>query len=178
MTALSEHLRDRAAQPDSAAGHRRPGPHLLLRRRFPAQGAARRPVRSALRRRGRTRSPTPATTCCSPSLTVGGEGKKFYRYQSPDDSIVDYYDDSGKSAKKFLVRKPVTDGIMRSAFGIRRHPILGYTKMHTGVDWAAPTGTPIYASGNGTIEKAGWESATANTSASSTTTATRPPMAT
>ena len=92
------------------------------------------------------------------SLTVGGEAKKFYRFQSPDDGIVDYYDESGKSAKKFLVRKPVADGIMRSGFGIRRHPILGYTKMHTGVDWAGPTGTPVYASGNGTIEKAGWES--------------------
>ncbi len=92
------------------------------------------------------------------SLTVGGETKKFYRFQSPDDGLVDYYDDAGKSAKKFLVRKPVAEGIMRSSFGIRRHPILGYTKMHTGVDWAAPTGTPIYAAGNGTIEKAGWES--------------------
>jgi murein DD-endopeptidase MepM/ murein hydrolase activator NlpD len=92
------------------------------------------------------------------SLTVGGEVKKFYRFQSPDDGLVDYYDENGKSAKKFLVRKPVADGIMRSAFGIRRHPILGYTKMHTGVDWAAPTGTPIYSAGNGVIEKAGWES--------------------
>ncbi len=92
------------------------------------------------------------------ALTVSGETKKFYRYQSPDDGIVDYYDESGKSAKKFLVRKPVMAGIMRSGFGIRRHPILGYTKMHTGVDWAAPSGTPIYASGNGTIEKEGWES--------------------
>jgi murein DD-endopeptidase MepM/ murein hydrolase activator NlpD len=92
------------------------------------------------------------------SLTVGGETKKFYRFQSPDDGLVDYYDESGKSAKKFLVRKPVADGIMRSGFGIRRHPILGYTKMHTGVDWAAPTGTPIFAAGNGTVEKAGWES--------------------
>ncbi len=92
------------------------------------------------------------------ALTVSGESKKFYRFQSPDDGIVDYYDESGKSAKKFLVRKPVMAGIMRSGFGIRRHPILGYTKMHTGVDWAAPTGTPIYASGNGTIEKEGWES--------------------
>jgi len=92
------------------------------------------------------------------ALTVSGETKKFYRFQSPDDGIVDYYDETGKSAKKFLVRKPVMFGIMRSGFGIRRHPILGYTKMHTGVDWAAPTGTPIYASGNGVIEKAGWES--------------------
>jgi murein DD-endopeptidase MepM/ murein hydrolase activator NlpD len=92
------------------------------------------------------------------ALTVGGEAKKFYRYQSPDDGIVDYYDESGKSAKKFLVRKPVAVGIMRSGFGIRSHPILGYTKMHTGVDWAGPTGTPVYASGNGVIEKAGWES--------------------
>jgi murein DD-endopeptidase MepM/ murein hydrolase activator NlpD len=92
------------------------------------------------------------------SLTVGGEAKKFYRYVSPDDGVVDYYDESGKSAKKFLVRKPVNDGIIRSGFGSRRHPILGYTKMHTGIDWAAPMGTPIYASGNGTIEKAGWES--------------------
>jgi murein DD-endopeptidase MepM/ murein hydrolase activator NlpD len=92
------------------------------------------------------------------SLTVGGELRKYYRFGSPDDGVVDYYDETGKSAKKFLVRKPVNDGIMRSGFGSRRHPILGYTKMHTGVDWAAPMGTPIYSSGNGTIEKAGWES--------------------
>jgi len=92
------------------------------------------------------------------TLTIGGETKKFYRFQSPDDGLVDYYDETGKSAKKFLVRKPLLAGIMRSGFGLRRHPILGYTKMHTGVDWAAPSGTPIYASGNGTVEKVGWES--------------------
>ncbi len=92
------------------------------------------------------------------SLIVGGEAKNFYRFQSPDDGLVDYYDETGKSAKKFLVRKPVGEGIMRSGFGIRRHPILGYTKMHTGVDWAGPTGTPVYASGNGVVEKEGWES--------------------
>ncbi|MEA2929200.1 MAG: hypothetical protein QOG38_1628 [Hyphomicrobiales bacterium] len=91
------------------------------------------------------------------SLTVGGETKRFYRFQSGDDGVVDYYDESGKSAKKFLVRKPVGPGIMRSGFGFRRHPILGYSKMHTGVDWGAAFGTPIFASGNGVIDKAGWE---------------------
>jgi murein DD-endopeptidase MepM/ murein hydrolase activator NlpD len=91
------------------------------------------------------------------SLTVGGETKKYYRYQSPDDGVVDYYDETGKSAKKFLVRKPVNNAIMRSGFGGRRHPILGYVKMHTGVDWATAYGTPIFASGNGVIEKAGPE---------------------
>jgi murein DD-endopeptidase MepM/ murein hydrolase activator NlpD len=91
------------------------------------------------------------------SLTVGGETKKYYRFQTPDDSVVDYYDESGKSAKKFLVRKPVNNAIMRSGFGSRRHPILGYVKMHTGVDWATAYGTPIFASGNGVVEVAGWE---------------------
>jgi murein DD-endopeptidase MepM/ murein hydrolase activator NlpD len=91
------------------------------------------------------------------SLTVGGETKKYYRFQTTDDNATDFYDETGKSAKKFLVRKPVADGIVRSGFGSRKHPLLGYTKMHTGVDWAAPMGTPIYASGNGTVEKVGWE---------------------
>lgn len=91
------------------------------------------------------------------ALTVGGEFRKFYRFQTPDDNIVDYYDETGKSAKKFLVRKPMSDGILRSGFGVRRHPILGYAKMHTGVDWAAPHGTPIYSAGNGEVDKVGWE---------------------
>lgn len=92
------------------------------------------------------------------ALTVSGETKRYYRFQTPDDGVVDYYDESGKSAKKFLVRKPVLAGAMRSGFGMRRHPILGYSKMHTGVDWSAPHGTPIYASGNGVVDKVGWES--------------------
>ncbi|MDO8400088.1 MAG: M23 family metallopeptidase [Bradyrhizobium sp.] len=91
------------------------------------------------------------------SLTVGGETKKYYRFQTPDDAVVDFYDETGKSAKKFLVRKPVNNAIMRSGFGGRRHPILGYVKMHTGVDWSTPYGTPIFASGNGVVERVGWE---------------------
>src|SRR4051812_14996059 len=91
------------------------------------------------------------------SLTVGGETKKYYRFVTPDDSVVDFYDETGKSAKKFLVRKPVNNAIMRSGFGGRRHPILGFTRMHTGVDWATSFGTPIFAAGNGNVEKVGWE---------------------
>jgi murein DD-endopeptidase MepM/ murein hydrolase activator NlpD len=89
------------------------------------------------------------------SLTVGGETKKYYHYQTADDGTYDYYDETGKSAKKFLVRKPVPMGIMRSGFGERNHPLLHYMKTHTGVDWAAPFGTPIFAAGNGVIDEIG-----------------------
>ena len=91
------------------------------------------------------------------TLTIGGEVRKYYRFQTTDDNVVDYYDETGKSAKKFLVRKPVATAVMRSGFGMREHPVLGYMKMHTGVDWGAPNGTPIYAAGDGVVEKAGWE---------------------
>jgi murein DD-endopeptidase MepM/ murein hydrolase activator NlpD len=104
-----------------------------------------------------TTAVTEKTEVLFASLTVGGETKKYYKFQTPDDSVVDFYDETGKSAKKFLVRKPVNNAIMRSGFGGRRHPILGYVKMHTGVDWATPYGTPIFASGNGVVEKVGWE---------------------
>ena len=89
------------------------------------------------------------------SLTVGGETKRYYHYQTADDGLYDYYDETGKSAKKFLVRKPVPIGIMRSGFGERNHPLLHYLKSHTGVDWAAPFGTPIFAAGNGVIDEIG-----------------------
>ncbi len=89
------------------------------------------------------------------SLTVGGETKRYYHYQTADDGTYDYYDETGKSAKKFLVRKPVPIGIMRSGFGERNHPLLHYMKTHTGVDWAAPFGTPIFAAGNGTVDEIG-----------------------
>ncbi|MBM3082985.1 peptidoglycan DD-metalloendopeptidase family protein [Chelatococcus daeguensis] len=92
------------------------------------------------------------------ALTVGGERRAVYRYQSPQDNAVDYFDEDGRSLKKFLLRKPITDGIMRSGFGTRRHPILGYSKMHTGVDWSNRSGTPILAAGDGVVIKAGWSS--------------------
>jgi murein DD-endopeptidase MepM/ murein hydrolase activator NlpD len=104
-----------------------------------------------------TPSPDAKSEVLFASLTVGGETKKYYRFQTPDDSVVDYYDETGKSAKKFLVRKPVNNAMMRSGFGSRRHPILGYSRMHTGVDWSTSYGTPIFASGNGTIDFVGWE---------------------
>jgi murein DD-endopeptidase MepM/ murein hydrolase activator NlpD len=88
------------------------------------------------------------------ALTLGGETRKVYRFQSPDDGTIDYLDDQGRSLKKFLLRKPIADGIMRSGFGYRRHPVLGYAKLHTGVDWSNPIGTPIMAAGNGVVIRA------------------------
>ena len=92
------------------------------------------------------------------SLTTRNETVRYYRFQTPDDGLVDYYDENGRSSRKFLVRKPIALGETRSGFGMRRHPILGYYKMHTGVDWAAPIGTPILAAGNGAVIKAQWDS--------------------
>jgi murein DD-endopeptidase MepM/ murein hydrolase activator NlpD len=89
------------------------------------------------------------------SLTIGGETKKYYHFQTADDGVYDYYDETGKSAKKFLVRKPVADGMVTSGFGWRTHPVLHISELHTGVDWAAPFATPIFAAGNGEIEEIG-----------------------
>ncbi|MEO9336666.1 M23 family metallopeptidase [Mesorhizobium sp. SB112] len=89
------------------------------------------------------------------SATFGGHTRNFYRFQM-EDGVVDYFDQDGRSARQFLLRNPAPNGVFRSGFGGRRHPILGYVRMHTGVDWAAPRGTPIIAAGNGTVEKAGW----------------------
>lgn len=89
------------------------------------------------------------------SANIGATTRSLYRFQMKDGTI-GYFDGDGSNAKPFLFRKPVPSGRFTSGFGMRRHPVLGYAKMHTGTDWAAPTGTPIIAAGNGVVEKAGW----------------------
>ena len=88
------------------------------------------------------------------SAKFGSIEKKYYRFQS-EDGTIGYYDAAGRNSKQFLLRKPVPNGIFRSPFGSRRHPILGYVRMHTGVDWAAPRGSPIIAVGDGVVTKVG-----------------------
>jgi murein DD-endopeptidase MepM/ murein hydrolase activator NlpD len=96
------------------------------------------------------------------SITTRGETFRYYRFHTPDDGTLDYYDENGRSTRKFLIRKPIAIGEQRSTFGMRRHPILRYTRMHTGVDWSAPIGTPIFAAGNGVVTKAARESGYGN----------------
>jgi murein DD-endopeptidase MepM/ murein hydrolase activator NlpD len=93
------------------------------------------------------------------SITTREETFRYYRYQAPDDNVVDFYDEHGRSVRKFLIRKPISADLeMRSGFGMRIHPIMRYAKMHTGVDWSGPIGTPIVAAGSGVVLKASWDS--------------------
>ncbi len=96
------------------------------------------------------------------SITARNETFKYYRFVLDREGTIDYFDSTGKSNRKFLIRKPVESGEQRSGFGWRRHPILGYSRMHTGVDWATRIGTPIVAAGNGVIIKAKRESGYGN----------------
>ena len=80
--------------------------------------------------------------------------KGFYRFTSADDGVTDYFQANGESATRFLMKTPINGARLSSSFGTRRHPISGYTRLHKGTDFAAPTGTPIYAAGHGTIERA------------------------
>lgn len=87
-------------------------------------------------------------------LVLSGTELSIYRFET-DTGIVDYFNGQGQSAKKALMRTPIDGARLSSGYGKRKHPILGYTKMHKGVDFAAPRGTPIYAAGDGVVEFAG-----------------------
>ena len=87
-------------------------------------------------------------------LNVNNQKIKLYRFGNKND--YDFYDEKGKSIRKALMKTPINGARLSSGFGNRKHPILGFTKHHNGTDFAAPTGTPIMASGNGTVIKAGW----------------------
>jgi len=79
----------------------------------------------------------------------------LYRFQSDPNSPADYFDAKGQSAKGMLMKTPVDGARITSGFGMRFHPVLGYTRMHKGVDFGVPIGTPVMAAGAGTVSFAG-----------------------
>ena len=89
------------------------------------------------------------------SLTVGGKVHKLWRFD-PGNGEWDYFDENGQSMKKFLMKTPIDGARLSSGYGMRKHPILGYSRLHSGVDFAAPRGTPIYAAGDGTVTRANY----------------------
>ena len=88
------------------------------------------------------------------NLKLSGEDNSLYYFYSKKNE--GHYDRSGKSVQKALMKTPINGARLSSSFGMRKHPIDGFNKMHRGTDFAAPMGTPIMASGNGVIKKAGW----------------------
>ncbi|NQU58803.1 MAG: peptidoglycan DD-metalloendopeptidase family protein [Rhodospirillales bacterium] len=95
------------------------------------------------------------------ALKLSGKRHAIYRHTLADGSV-DYFDEKGQSARKALMRTPIDGARLSSGFGKRKHPVLGYTKMHKGLDFAAPRGTPIYAAGNGSVKYAGRKGAYGN----------------
>ncbi len=88
------------------------------------------------------------------SLDLRGSPHTVYRYET-NDGVIDYFTADGRSIRKALMRTPIDGARLSSSFGMRKHPVLGYSRMHRGVDFAAPSGTPIYAAGDGVVEVAG-----------------------
>jgi murein DD-endopeptidase MepM/ murein hydrolase activator NlpD/cytoskeletal protein RodZ len=92
------------------------------------------------------------------ALTIGGTTRELYRYRSSD-GFVDFYSPEGETGKRFLTRRPLQGGgRLASRFGYRIHPIFKSRRLHSGVDLAAPYGTPVYAGGDGTVKRAQWVS--------------------
>ena len=89
------------------------------------------------------------------NLNLQDTDLQLYKYEYEKNKI-EYFDENGKSIRKTLMKTPINGARLSSSYGKRKHPILGYTKMQTGTDFAAPTGTPIMASGDGKVTKAGW----------------------
>ena len=87
-------------------------------------------------------------------LTLDGKPKTYFRYTTADGQT-DYFDENGRGATKSLLKTPVSGARLTSGFGMRIHPLLGYSKMHAGVDFGVPYGTPIRAAGSGLVEQAG-----------------------
>ncbi|HUN50086.1 MAG TPA: peptidoglycan DD-metalloendopeptidase family protein [Candidatus Sulfotelmatobacter sp.] len=90
------------------------------------------------------------------AMTLSGHTLQYYRYKPSDQPDADYFNANGQSIRKALLRTPVDGAKLTSGFGMRLHPLLGFTTMHKGVDFGAPYGTPIMAAGDGTVEMAGW----------------------
>ena len=88
------------------------------------------------------------------NLILSGEDNSLYYFDK--EGSLGHYDKNGKSVKKALMKTPINGARLSSPFGMRKHPIDGFNKMHRGTDFAAPMGTPIMASGSGVIKKAGW----------------------
>lgn len=93
------------------------------------------------------------------ALTIGKERKELFRFTPSGADRPEYFDQKGQAAQKALMKTPVDGAKLSSRFGMRKHPILGYTRMHKGLDFAAAAGTPVMAAGQGFVVMAGWNGA-------------------